>query len=205
MPVILIIIIVLFIAGHETTASLLSWAFYIIAQCPDVQERLHAESVAVFGDSAPEFTDIRQLKFTREVVRETLRLYPTVGFLIREACQAAEFRGQTVPAGTTVVVSPWVVHRHRGMWERPDEFDPERFKTPAGKASLKCAYLPFSFGPRVCLGAGFAMQEAMLIIASLVRRYRLLPVPGHTPEPASRLTVRSRNGIRLRIEPRQAT
>lgn len=197
-------LIVLFIAGHETTASLLAWALYIIANCEHVQERLNREAVDVLDGRDPEFSDLRKLKFTRDVVRECLRLYPTVGFIIRDATEPAEFRGHQVPAGATVVVSPWIVHRHREMWDRPDEFDPDRFHTESAKASLKCAYLPFSFGPRVCIGAGFAMQEATLIIACLARRYKLGPVAGHRPQAASRLTVRSLNGVRVTISRREA-
>jgi cytochrome P450 len=198
-------LIVLFIAGHETTASVLSWAFYSLAHCPEVQERVAREVAGAAGKGGLQYEDIRKLKLARDVFREALRLYPPVAYIIREATEPAEFRGKPVHPGATVVVSPWLMQRHSELWERPDEFDPDRFATESAKASLKKAYLPFSLGPRGCPGASFAMQEAMLVMATLVSRYRLLPVPGHTPEPASRLTVRSRNGIRLRIEPRQAT
>ena len=147
--------------------------------------------------------DVRKLKLTRDVFRETLRLYPPIAYLLREATEPAEFRGRPVCPGANVVVSPWLMQRHRELWERCDEFDPDRFATDSAKASLKKAYLPFSLGPRGCPGASFALQETALIIATLVGRYRLLPVPGHTPEPAARLTVRSRNGVKLRLEPRQ--
>ena len=199
-------LIVLFIAGHETTASVLSWAFYALAHCPEVQERVAREvAEAAAGMGRLQYEDIRKLKLARDVFREAMRLYPPVAYIIREAMEPAEFRGKPVHAGATVVVSPWLMQRHTELWQRPDEFDPDRFSTDSAKASLKKAYLPFSLGPRGCPGASFAMQEAMLVMATLVSRYRLLPVPGHTPEPASQLTVRSRNGIRLRLEPRQAS
>jgi cytochrome P450 len=197
-------LIVLFIAGHETTAGGLSWALYSLAHCAEVQERVAREVAEAAGTRPLQYDDIRKLKLTRDVFREALRLYPPVAYIVREATESAEFRGKPVPPGATVVVSPWLMQRHRDLWERPDEFDPDRFATESAKASLKKAYLPFSLGPRGCPGASFAMLEATLVIATLIGRYQLLPVPGHTPEPASRLTVRSRNGIKLRLEPRRA-
>jgi len=195
-------LIVLFIAGHETTAGSLAWAVYALASCPHLQDRVHAEAVEVMGERAPEHADIRKLKLARDTMREALRLYPPVGFLIKEAMRRGEFRGKPVCPGANVIVSPWIIQRHREMWERPDEFDPDRFATQSGKASLKCAYLPFSFGPRVCLGAGFAMQESTLVIASLARRFRVTAIAEKPPEAVSRLTIRSPGGIKLRLEPR---
>ena len=195
-------LIVLFIAGHETTAGSLSWAFYCLAHCPEIQERVAREVAETAGVRPLQYGDVRKLKLTRDVFREALRLYPPIAYLVREATEAGELRGKLVRPGATVVVSPWLMQRHRDLWARPDEFDPDRFASNSAKTSLKKAYLPFSLGPRGCPGASFAMQEATLIIATLIGRYRLLPVAGHTPEPASRLTVRSRNGIKLRLEPR---
>ncbi len=197
-------LLVIFIAGHETTASTLAWAIYMLACRPDVQERVHAEAVEAMGDRAPVHADMRKLKLARDVMREALRLYPPVGFYIREATKEGEFRGKPVCPGANVVVSSWTIQRHREMWERPDEFDPDRFQTPSAKASLKCAYLPFSKGPRVCLGANFAMQESTLVIASLARSFRMKAVEGDKPEPVARLTIRSPKPIRLTIEPRTA-
>jgi cytochrome P450 len=138
----------------------------------------------------------------RDVLRETLRLYPPVGFFVRDSESATTICGQAIRRGQMVAVSPWIVHRHRQLWERPHEFDPDRFKTDSAKASLKRAYMPFGLGPRACMGAGFAMQEGALIIAALVSRYRFAPVPEHQPETAGRLTIRSRNGILVRMERR---
>jgi cytochrome P450 len=195
-------LIVLFIAGHETTASALAWAFYCLAHCGELQERVAREVVLATGMERLEYGDMRKLKLTRDVFRESLRLYPPIAYLLREAIEPSELRDKPVSPGANVVVSPWLMQRHRDLWERPEEFDPDRFATDSAKASLKKAYLPFSLGPRGCPGASFAMQETALIIATLIGRYRLLPVPSHTPEPAARLTVRSRNGIKLRLEPR---
>jgi cytochrome P450 len=195
--------IVLFIAGHETTASTLAWALHTIANCPHVQERLYAEVMQATKGRPVEFADIKRFKLTRDVLRETLRLYPPIGFIMRDATETGSIAGREVCPGQTVVASPWLMQRHRKHWERPDEFDPDRFNTESAKASLKIAYLPFGLGPRTCMGAGFAMQEGALLLASLVQRYRILPVPEHVPETASRLTIRSANGIKVRLENRE--
>ena len=192
----------LFLAGHETTAAALAWTGFLATKCPHVQDRLSAEADLVLGDRHPVFSDIKRLKFTRDVFRETLRLYPSFGFIARETAHKENMRDKVVEAGASLAVAPWLIHRHRTYWERPDIFDPDRFQTKQGKESLRCAYLPFSLGPRVCLGAAFAMQEAPLIMASLFRRYRLVPEPGFEPHPVGRLTIRPDNGILLRIERR---
>ena len=190
----------LFLAGHETSASALSWSLYLLAMCPDVQERVMAEAREVVGDRAPEFSDIRHLKFTRNVFREALRLYPPVGFLPREATRNEEIRDKHLEPRDVLLISPWLIHRHRSVWEKPDVFDPDRFETENCKHAVKNhAYFPFSMGPRICTGAGFATQEAVLLLAALIKTFRFDPVPGHVPQPVGRLTIRSENGIRLRL------
>jgi cytochrome P450 len=196
-------IAVTFLAGHETSASALAWALYLIAMSPDVQERLHAEAAAVFKDRQPEFQDVRRLKLARDVFRETLRLYPPVFLFGRDATEAEPMLGNMVEPGSVILISPWLIQRHRKYWDRPDVFDPDRYSDPRTKESLRCAYLPFSSGPRVCLGAAFAMQEATLILAFLARHFRFEPLPDHTPKPIARLTLRSENGIRLRVLKRE--
>lgn len=192
----------LFLAGHETSASALTWACHLLAHAPDIQERMHAEAVRQFGDRQPELADMKQLELTWKVFRETLRLFPPVGFFARESAQACPMRDKQVPRGATVVVSPWLIHRHRQWWTQPDAFNPDRYDDDASREPLKQAYLPFGMGPRVCLGAAFALQEAALILASLVRHWRLEAVPGHIPMPVGRLTIRSANGVRLRLSRR---
>ena len=197
-------IAVLFLAGHETSASALGWALYLIATHPEIQERLHQESDGVFGGRAAEFGDMRRLRLARDVFRESLRLYPPVSFISRDTVQTEKMRSKTLAKGSVVMVSPWLIHRHRRLWDRPDDFDPDRFSTPAGKESSRHAYLPFSAGPRVCLGASFAMQEATLIVAQLMRDFHFDKVPDHTPVPTARLTLRSENGIRLMVRTRSS-
>lgn len=194
----------LFLAGHETSASALSWSLFLLAKCPEIQESLHQETVTLLGDREPEFKDIPRHKKIRNVFKETMRIYPPVGFLtFRKAKGDQELKGREIPDGSPIVVSPWLVHRHRELWERPDEFDPDRFQGGLDKPS--CAYIPFGQGPRICIGAAFATQEAMLILAALTKRYRFEPGPGPEPEPVSRLTIRSLNGISLRVFKRPQT
>ena len=192
----------LFLAGHETSAASLSWALYLISMDQDVQARMHREVADVLGGHEPHFSDIRKLAFTRNVFSETLRLFPSIPFFPRVAGQACMMREKKIVAGTMVSMSPWVIHRHRKYWERPDEFDPDRFDDPATTEAQRNSYLPFSKGPRVCLGASFAQQEAIIILSGLVLRYRFDPVPGFEPKPTGRISVRSTNGIKLRVTKR---
>jgi cytochrome P450 len=194
----------LFLAGHETSASALTWACYLISNAPDIQERMHAEVLRELGDRQPEYTDMKQLTLTWNVFREALRLFPPVGFFAREAAQGCPMRDKQVPQGATVVVSPWLLQRHRQWWPSPDAFNPDRYNDDESREPLKQAYLPFGMGPRVCLGASFALQEAALILSSLVRHWRLVAVPGHIPVPVGRLTIRSANGVRVVLHRREA-
>ncbi len=194
----------LFLAGHETSASALTWALHMLANSPHIQERMVAEHREVVGDRPPQTGDMKQLRLAWNVFRETLRLFPPVGFVARQATQACPMRGKQVKAGATIVVSPWLIQRHRNIWPQPDAFDPDRWDDEASRESQRQGYLPFGMGPRVCLGAAFALQEATLILSSLIARYRLSAVPGHVPQPVGRLTIRSANGVRLRLHRRAA-
>lgn len=192
----------LFLAGHETSASALTWALHLLAHSPDIQERMHAEVTQLLGDRDPQPGDLKKLELTWNVFRETLRLFPPVGFFARESVRDCPMRDKTVVKGASVVISPWLIQRHRALWPDPDVFDPDRHANDASREQLRTAYLPFGMGQRVCMGANFALQEAALILASLVRRFRVRPVPGHEPQPVGRLTIRSANGVRLYVEPR---
>ncbi len=192
----------LFLAGHETSASALTWACHLIAHRKDIQDRMYAEANR-FGDpSSLQSSDLKGLELTRNVFRETLRLFPPVGFIARQSSTSCPMGSKQIVAGATVVVAPWLIQRHRKYWESPDNFDPDRFDRPQTRNSLKQAYLPFGMGPRVCLGAAFALQEATLILARLIREYELTPVASHVPMPVGRLTIRSANGVRLMLRRR---
>jgi cytochrome P450 len=189
---------IFFLAGHETSASALSWALYLLATNPETQDRVAAEAV----DMVPDFAALSRLRFTRDVFRETLRLYPPVPMMVRENTRTEDFRGRAVSPGAQVVLSPWHLHRHERIWENPDGFDPDRWQSEGCKASARDGFIPFSTGPRVCAGAGFAMVEGVLLLAMLIRAFRFEPVPDRDPVPVAHLTVRSQAGIWLRVSRR---
>lgn len=189
---------IFFLAGHETSASALAWTLYLCALYPDWQDKIAQEASAL----EPEFSAVSKLKITRDVFRESLRLYPPVPMMVRETTCPEDFRGRAVAPGAQVVLSPWHLHRHERLWERPDDFDPSRFETENGRNCLREAYMPFSSGSRVCTGAGFAMVEGPLLLAMILRAYRFDLVEGREPVPVAHLTVRAKDGIWLRVTPR---
>ena len=180
---------IFFLAGHETSASAMAWALYCLAQNQEAQEAVRAE--VPLGEMS--FEDIAALVFTRDVFRETLRLYPPVPVMLREADAMCEMRGMPVAAGDLCMVSPWYIHRHDKNWHDPDAFDPWRWSR--GERS---AYLPFSKGARVCPGAGFATIEGVLMLALLVRAFRF-ELSNPAPVPIAHLTVRAQDGIYLKV------
>ncbi len=189
---------IFFLAGHETSASALAWTLYLLAMYPAWQDRI-AEEVADFKE---DFGAISRLRATRDVFREALRLYPPVPMMVRETTMPETFRDRAIRKGAQIVLSPWHLQRHERIWDDPDAFRPERWRTEAGRASAREAYLPFSAGPRVCTGAGFAMIEGVLLLALLVRSFRFELTDEAPPVPVAHLTVRSRDGIRLHVRPR---
>jgi cytochrome P450 len=192
----------LFLAGHETSASAMTWATYLIAECPEVQQKMREEVEAETGGGPLTLASLKNLTLVRNVVKETLRLYPPVSFLPREVTCPTQMRDKQLKAGAMVVVSPWLIQRNPDNWGCPHAFDPERFERPENQEAGRNAYLPFGKGPRVCVGAGFAQQEAMIVLASLVRAFDVRALPDDRPEPISRLTVRPKNGVRLEFLPR---
>lgn len=195
-------IAIFFLAGHETSASALAWALWLLAADGDTQERAAAEARGVFSAGSPSFADLSRLPFIRDIFRETLRLFPPVPMMVREAAREEHFRDRRVPRGARIVLSPWHLQRHTRHWARPDDFDPARWQTDAGRESAREAYMPFSAGPRVCTGAGFAMVEGVLLLARLLDAFRFRILPEHPPVPVAHLTVRARDGIWLEIRPR---
>ncbi|MWD29818.1 cytochrome P450 [Aquicoccus sp. SCR17] len=193
---------IFFLAGHETSASALAWALYLLALHPEWQDRLAEEARAM--DEDRDFSVMARLRLSRDVFREALRLYPPVPMMVREAACPVRFRDRDIAQGSQVVLSPWHLHRHERLWDRPDDFDPGRWHTENGRRCGREAFIPFSAGPRVCTGAGFAMVEGPLILSMLLRHFRFERVAGDDPVPVAHLTVRARDGIRLRVTDRDA-
>jgi len=193
---------IFFLAGHETSASALAWALYLLALYPDWQEAVATEASAQLSTEEIAFSEVSRLSIARDVFRETLRLYPPVPMMVREAAQDEVLRDRPVRKGSQIVLSPWHLHRHARLWDNPDGFDPGRYKTENGKACLRSAYIPFSAGQRVCTGAGFAMIEGPLLLSMLVRAYRFESVPERPAMPVAHLTVRGQDGIWLKITER---
>jgi cytochrome P450 len=191
---------VIFMAGHETTANALAWAWYLLSQAPQVEERLHAELARVLGGLPPTLDDVPSLTYTRAVFEETVRLYPPVPLLARQALRDETIRGRPVPEGSLVIVVPWLLHRHRKFWGKPDHYLPERFLPENAQYRVRHAYVPFSVGPRICAGAAFGLTEAILCIATLAQRVRLRLAPDAVVAPVCRLTLRPGDDLRMLIE-----
>ncbi|MGB1010410.1 MAG: cytochrome P450 [Thiolinea sp.] len=194
-------LIVLFMAGHETTANALSWVWYLLSQSPEVEAKLHAELAQVLNGRLPAYDDYSQLTYTRAIFEETMRLYPPVPVLSREATADDVIRRRDIPKGSIMLVVPWLLHRHRDYWEEPDHFIPERF-TDTNKRPDKFLYLPFSVGPRVCIGKMFGLVEAVIAIATLAQRHRLILPQGTEVLHECRLTLRPRGGLFMELQHR---
>jgi cytochrome P450 len=193
---------VIFMAGHETTANSLAWTWFLLSQAPAVEARLHAELAEVLGGRLPGLDDVPRLCYTRAVFEEAIRLYPPVPLLGRQALRDEVIRNRKVAAGSLVVVIPWLLHRHRLLWEQPDHFIPERFLPENVGARQRYSYIPFSVGPRVCAGQAFGLTEAILCLATLAQRARLRLAPGAVVQPVCRLTLRPGDALPMLVESR---
>jgi cytochrome P450 len=195
-------VVTIFMAGHETTAQALSWTWYLLSQHPAVEAKLYRELEAVLGGRTPRNDDIAALPYTRMVIEEAMRLYPPAHTTSREPIADDEVLGHRIPAGAEVLIVPWLLHRRPSLWDNPGRFDPERFSPENAAARSRFAYIPFGAGPRICIGAVFAMTEAMLLLATLAQRYRLRLKPGHPVEPQGLITLRPRYGLKMLLERR---
>ncbi len=193
----------LFLAGHETTAVALAWTWQLLSQHPAVEAKLVAELESVLGGRLPTADDLPRLAYTEMVVQEALRLYPPVWAISRDARVPCELGGQRVAAGTGVIMSQWVVQRDPRYFDRPDDFHPERWEDGLAKRLPRFAYFPFGGGPRRCIGAEFAMMEAILIVATVAHHVRLAAVPGPAVVPQVAVTLRPQHGVPLVVQPRQ--
>lgn len=192
----------IFMAGHETTANSLAWTWYLLSQAPEVEHRLHTELSEVLCRRQPTLDDVPKLVYTRAVFEEAIRLYPPVPILAREALQDERIRNRSIPAGSLVLVVPWLLHRHKRYWVKPDHFIPERFLPENTGNVVRHTYLPFSTGPRICAGAAFGLTEAILCLATLAQRVRLLLAEDAVVAPVCRLTLRPGSDLRMLVERR---
>ncbi|MEO8605464.1 MAG: cytochrome P450, partial [bacterium] len=190
------------LAGHETTAVTIAWACLLLAQHPDIAQRLRDEVSTVLQGRAPQLADLAQLSLTRRVVDETLRLYPPVAVIARETFAADEIGGYAIPAKSGVMMSPYITHRHPRLWDEPERFDPDRFTPERSAARPRYAYFPFSGGPRLCIGNEFALMEAQILLAMIVQRYRVDTVPDHPVQQEIRVTLRPQQPMLM--QPRAA-
>lgn len=195
-------VLVVFLAGHETTALALSWAWMLLAQHPEAEGRLHQEIDTVLGGRAPTVEHLHQLEYTAHVIDEVLRLYPPVWTFPRSAKADDQVGGYHIPKGSLLLTSPYITQRHPEFWDAPDAFDPDRFTVERAAGRPRYAYYPFGAGPRTCIGNNFALLEAALVLATVAQRYRLRLVPGQDLAPAVMGTLRPRSGIKVIVEAR---
>lgn len=188
----------LFLAGHETTASSLTWTLYCLSLDQQAQQKAYEEIISINKDGKFSISDIKEMKYLTNVFKEALRLYPPVGFFARQSKGEAKIRDKVLQKGAGVVVAPWLIHRHDDFWEAPHEFRPDRHNENIPKEK----YMPFGLGERVCIGQGFAMQEAIIILANILREFKLELKDGFVPDVVGRLTVRSANGMMIKMSKR---
>jgi len=195
-------VMTLFLAGHETTALTLAWAWYLLGQNPEAEKRLHAELDAVLGDRDATFADLSRLKYTEQIVKESMRLYPPAYGLGREAIRDCEIGGYHVPPGTQVFMFQWATHRDPRFFDEPLRFKPERWTTAFESELPKYAYFPFGAGPRVCIGASFAMMEMILVLATIGQRFRLELDPRQPVEIYPAMSLRPKDGVKVTLHAR---
>ncbi len=195
-------VMTLLLAGHETTATALTWTWYLLSQHPEVEDRLHTELDEVLAGQPPAVEHLPRLPYTHMILEETLRLYPPTFSLSRKALADDEIGGYALPAKSTILLCPYTTHRHPAFWENPGVFDPERFHPERAAGRPHFAYFPFGGGPRQCIGNLFALMEAQLILATVAQRYSLRLVSGHKVEPEVVLTIRPRHGLPVTLQQR---
>jgi cytochrome P450 len=192
----------IFAAGHETTAMAVVWAVYLLGMHPWADEAMQSELKAASKEDAVRRTDLTHLSYTRQIFEETMRLYPPVHTIARRAIADDVVVGHEIQAGTDVIVSPWLLHRHRKLWQDPERFDPDRFAVGRDEQRDRFAYLPFGAGPRICIGQSLAMMEGTLILAALMRRWRLEVLNPEDIAPVGLITLRPRGGLKVRVRAR---
>ena len=194
-------VVTMLLAGHETTALALSWTCYLLSRHRAVESRLTAELYEVLGTRSPTVDDLARLRHCEHAIYEAMRLYPPAWAIGREAINPCEIGGYRVPAGMTIFIAPWVLHRDSRYFNSPTEFRPDRWASGLAKQLPRFAYMPFGGGPRVCIGNRFAMMEAVLILAAIVQHFAL-EAQNEQPEPFPSITLRPKGGVWLRPQPR---
>jgi len=195
-------VVTLMLAGHETSATALGWSFHLLAQHPDIEAQLVEELARELGGRPALAGDLARLPFLKQVVQESMRLYPPVWGISRAVTDDVEFGGWRIPAGAYLAILPYALHRHPAHWEEPSRFDPSRFTPQRSQGRHSYCYLPFAAGPRTCIGAGMAMLEIQLVLARLLQQFSVRPVPGHPVLPRASVTYRPRFGIKAVVTPR---
>jgi cytochrome P450 len=195
-------IITLMLAGHETSATSLTWTFYLLSQHPEIEQRLLAELDQVLGGRPATSADLANLPYLKQVVQESMRIYPPVWGIARRSSEDSEFGGFHVPANSYLAITMHVLHRHPEFWSEPERFDPDRFAPGSGKSRHSYAYLPFAAGPRACIGASMAMLEVQLVLAQLIQQFRVTPVAGHPVIPEAVVTLKTRFGMPVTVKSR---
>lgn len=194
-------VMTIFLAGHETTATLLSWALYLLALHPDIERRVRAEHAEVLAGRAPTFAEIGKLTYTRMVIDETLRLYPVAWIFGRRAVSDDVVCGYHLPANVQITISPYATHHDPAFWENPEQFDPQRFAPERVAERPRFAYYPFAGGPRICIGNNFSLMEAQLILAMTLNRFHLSMVPGYQVQKQAASTLRPHPGMLMMLRP----
>lgn len=192
-------VMTIFLAGHETTANAMSWTLYLLSRNPDARARLEAEIDAELGGEPVRLEDLGRLRWTADVLSEAMRLFPPAWMIGRRAVLDDEIGGYFIPRGSLALVSPYVIHHHPDHWPNPEGFDPARWSSGLAQTLPKCAYFPFGAGPRICIGQGFALMEAKIILATLVQRHRFDLVGGVKANPEPTVTLRPRDGLAMRV------
>jgi cytochrome P450 len=195
-------VMTLLLAGHETTAVSLSWTWLLLSQNPEVEQQLWSELDQVLAGRAPAVQDIPHLSCTERVVKEAMRLYPPAWAIVRTAQQACDIGEYTIPAGSSVVMSQWVMHRDPRFYDEPERFRPDRWLEERYKSAPRFSYFPFGGGPRICIGASFAMTEAVLVLATIAQKWQLRLASAAPPAPVPGITLRPRNGLTMRVSRR---
>jgi cytochrome P450 len=193
-----------FLAGHETTAKALTWTFYLLSQHVEVRSRLEREVDAVLAGRSATAADLPKLVYAKQVIQESMRLYPPVWGIARMTAEEDQIGDVTIPAGAPVLLAQYVTHRHRGFWDNPEGFDPDRFLPERSEGRHPYAYFPFGAGPRICIGNHFALIESVLILATITSRWSLNLIPGRPVIPEARVTLRPKHGLFMAPERRSS-